>query len=185
MEPSQTAIWPEGRDVYENVLEFLANNNFEICSPSEVRFDYFNSKKKGCKLLKFVSKESNYEGSPTTLDTLDFEEESISIWSEKNYSPMSQNSSGTVWAAHASRKNAIKPSNRPNFLPFWDHVLQSRCLQDGGSGECVLFSEAGLLFLYYFFTFDKIKPSRKKLFQNLFWLLTSKESSAKNKFTVY
>lgn len=39
------SAWPEDRDVYANVIQFLDQSKIEICSPSEVRFEYFQKRK--------------------------------------------------------------------------------------------------------------------------------------------
>jgi hypothetical protein len=39
------ATWPADIDVYERVLAWLNKNNIEIVSPSDLRADYFQTKK--------------------------------------------------------------------------------------------------------------------------------------------
>lgn len=39
------ATWPDGVDVYQKVIEWLDKKNIEIVSPSELRADFFQTKK--------------------------------------------------------------------------------------------------------------------------------------------
>ena len=48
--------WPDNRDIYSNVIKWLEEENYEICSPSELRLEYFRQKKENADLFSEAEK---------------------------------------------------------------------------------------------------------------------------------
>lgn len=62
--------WPKDRDVYGNVLKWLVEINMEICSPSELRHEFFSQKKSK------LSSNSSLRLDPQTFKSFSTTEES-------------------------------------------------------------------------------------------------------------
>lgn len=66
------STWPKNKDVYGNVLEWLAKNDFEVVSPTEIRSDFFKNRREKLGLsalmldLKKTSTQELSEESPST-----------------------------------------------------------------------------------------------------------------------
>lgn len=88
MNQACTSNWPEGRDVYGNVLQWLNNKSIQVCSPSELRHDFFSKKKQ-----KFMSGRLSLRKRKESLENLSsfkltsFSEETQETWKFQCSSP--------------------------------------------------------------------------------------------------